>query len=148
MGLWVALDMVRYISLLLFIGLAWGQNSFKIRPKYEHLKLINKWTFESMETITYAEQEEESEIVFKDDENTETLSFHRSGSISYVALNNEEMKKGRGIWLVKDNLLNILADSDTIYATYQIKGDFLTIITSKEESKEFYEYKTIVKYKK
>ena len=147
-GLWVDLDMVRYISLLLFIGLAWGQNSFKIRPKYEHLKLINKWTFESMETITYAEQEEESEIVFKDDENTETLSFHRSGSISYVALNNEEMKKGRGIWLVKDNLLNILADSDTIYATYQIKGDFLTIITSKEESKEFYGYKTIVKYKK
>ena len=125
----VDLGMVRYILLLLLIELAWGQNSFKIRPKYEHLNLINKWTFESMETITYAEQEEESEIVFKDDENTETLSFHKSGSISYVALNKGEMKKGRGIWLVKDNLINILADSDTIYATYQINGDFLTIIT-------------------
>ena len=139
--------MVRYITILLFIGLAWGQNSFKIRPKYEHLKLINKWTFESMETITYTEKEE-SEIVVKDDDNSETLSFHKSGSISYLTLVNGEMKKGRGIWLVKDNLLNILADSDTIYATYQIKGDFLTIITGKDESEVFYGYKTIVKYKK
>ena len=139
--------MIRYISLLLFIGLVWGQNSFKIRPKYEHLKLINKWTFESMETITYTEQEE-SEIVVKDDNNSETLSFHKSGSISYLTLVNGEMKKGRGIWLVKDNLLKILADADTIYATYQIKGDFLTITTSKDESEEFYGYKTIMKYKK
>ena len=139
--------MVRYITILLSIGLAWGQNSFKIRPKDEHLKLINKWTFESMETITYTE-EEQSEIVVKDDENSETLSFHKSGSISYLTLVNGEMKKGRGIWLVKDNLLKILADADTIYATYQIKGDFLTITTSKDESEEFYGYKTIVKYKK
>ena len=139
--------MIRYISLLLFIGLVWGQNSFKIRPKYEHLKLINKWTFESMETITYTEQEE-SEIVVKDDNNSETVSFHKSGSISYLTLVNGEMKKGRGIWLVKDNLLKILADADTIYATYQIKGDFLTITTSKDESEEFYGYKTIMKYKK
>ena len=140
--------MIRYISLLLlFIGLVWGQNSFKIRPKYEHLKLINKWIFESMETITYTE-EEQSEIVVKDDDNSETLSFHKSGSISYLTLVNGEMKKGRGIWLVKDNLLKILADADTIYATYQIKGDFLTITTSKDESEEFYGYKTIMKYKK
>ena len=139
--------MIRYVSLLLLIGLTWGQNSFKIRPKYEHLKLINKWTFESMETITYTE-EEESEIVFKDDDNSETLSFHKSGSISYLTLVNGEMEKGRGIWLVKDNLLKILADADTIYATYQIRGDFLTITTSKDESEEFYGYKTIMKYKK
>jgi len=141
--------MIRYISiLLLFIGLAWGQNLFKIRPKYEHLKLINKWTFESMETITFREEKEESEIVVKDDDNSETLSFHKSGSISYLTLVNGEMKKGRGIWLVKNNLLKILADADTIYATYQIKGDFLTITTSKDESEEFYGYKTIMKYKK
>ena len=135
------------ISILLILGIVWGQNSFKIRPKYEHLKLINKWTFESMETITYTEKEE-SEIVVKDDDNSETLSFHKSGSISYLTLVNGEMKNGRGIWLVKDNLLKILADADTIYATYQIKGDFLTIMTSKDESEEFYGYKTIMKYKK
>ena len=70
-----------------------------------------------METITYTE-EEQSEIVVKDDDNSETLSFHKSGSISYLTLVNGEMKKGRGIWLVKDNLLKNLADADTIYATY------------------------------
>ena len=100
-----------------------------------------------METITYKEKEE-NDIVLKDDENSETLSFHKSGSISYVTLVNGAMKKGTGIWLVKDELLKILADSDTIYATYQINGDFLTITTSKDESEDFYGYKTIMKYKK
>ena len=37
------------------------------------------------------EDEEEREIVFKDDENTETLSFHRSGSISFVTINNNKI---------------------------------------------------------
>ena len=132
---------------LFLIGLVWGQNSFTIKDKYPHLKLIEEWTFESMETITYAE-EEESEVVFKDDMNTESLSFHRSGSLSFMALTNGMMKKGRGLWLVKDDLLNIVADSDTIHATYEINNDFLTITTSNEETDEFFGYKTIVRYKK
>ena len=132
---------------LFLIGLVWGQDSFTIKGKYPHLKLIEEWTFESMETITYAE-EEESEIVFKDDMNTESLSFHRSGSLSFMALTNGMMKKGRGLWLVKDDLLKIVADSDTIHATYEINDDFLTITTSNEETDEFFGYKTIVRYKK
>ena len=132
---------------LFLIGLVWGQDSFTIKDKYPHLKLIEEWTFESMETITYAE-EEESEIVFKDDMNTESLSFHRSGSLSFMALTNGMMKKGRGLWLVKDDLLKIVADSDTIHATYEINDDFLTITTSNEETDEFFGYKTIVRYKK
>ena len=132
---------------LFLIGLVWGQDSFTIKDKYPHLKLIEEWTFESMETITYAE-EEESEIVFKDDMNTESLSFHRSGSLSFMALTNGMMKKGRGLWLVKDDFLKIVADSDTIHATYEINDDFLTITTSNEETDEFFGYKTIVRYKK
>lgn len=132
---------------LFLIGLVWGQDSFTIKDKYPHLKLIEEWTFESMETITYAE-EEESEVVFKDDMNTESLSFHRSGSLSFMALTNGMMKKGRGLWLVKDDLLNIVADSDTIHATYEINDSSLTITTSNEETDEFFGYKTIVRYKK
>jgi len=132
---------------LFLIGLVWGQDSFTIKGKYPHLKLIEEWTFESMETITYAE-EEESEIVFKDDMNTESLSFHRSGSLSFMALTNGMMKKGRGLWLVKDDFLKIVADSDTIHATYEINDHFLTITTSNEETDEFFGYKTIVRYKK
>ena len=100
-----------------------------------------------METITYKE-EEISEIVVKDDNNSETLSFHKSGAISYATLINGEMKKGKGIWLVKDNKLKIIADVDTTYATYKIKGDFLTLTTSKDESEEYYGYKNIMNYKK
>ena len=132
---------------LFLIGLVWGQDSFTIKGKYPHLKLIEEWTFESMETITYAEKEE-SEIVFKDDMNTESLSFHRSGSLSFMALTNGMMKKGRGLWLVKDDFLKIVADSDTIHATYEINDHFLTITTSNEETDEFFGYKTIVRYKK
>ena len=132
---------------LFLVGLVWGQDSFTIKGKYPHLKLIEEWTFESMETITYAE-EEESEVVFKDDMNTESLSFHRSGSLSFMALTNGMMKKGRGLWLVKDDFLKIVADSDTIHATYEINDHFLTITTSNEETDEFFGYKTIVRYKK
>ena len=139
--------MTNRMMFLFLIGLVWGQDSFTIKDKYPHLKLIEEWTFESMETITYAE-EEESEIVFKDDMNTESLSFHRSGSLSFMALTNGLMKKGRGLWLVKDDFLKIVANSDTIHATYEINDHFLTITTSNEETDEFFGYKTIVRYKK
>ena len=139
--------MTNRMMFLFLIGLVWGQDSFTIKDKYPHLKLIEEWTFESMETITYAE-EEESEIVFKDDMNTESLSFHRSGSLSFMALTNGMMKKGRGLWLVKDDFLKIVADSDTIHSTYEINDHFLTITTSNEETDEFFGYKTIVRYKK
>ena len=139
--------MTNPMMFLLLIGLVLGQSSFTIKPKYPHLKLIEEWTFESMETITYAE-EEESEVVFKDQGNTESLSFHRSGSLSFMALTNGMMKKGRGTWLVKDDILKIVADSETIHATYEINDDLLTITTINEETDEFFGYKTIVRYKK
>ena len=44
-----------------------------------------------METITYNE-EEEREVVMQDEKNVETLSFHRSGSMSYVSMNNGKKK--------------------------------------------------------
>lgn len=119
-----------------------------MRPKYEYLKLIGDWKFESMETTTFVGNERNTEITSKANDNTEVLSFHRSGSLSYSALKNGEMKKGRGIWSIKDDLLKILVDSDTIYATYKIKSEFLTITTNNEENDEFYGYRTIVKYQK
>lgn len=124
-----------------------NQNPLQITPKYENLKLINKWTFESMETTTFAETEEK-EIVYKDEDNIETLTFHRSGSMSFVSLDDGNQKKGRGIWFVNNDLLRIIADSDTVDATYQIKNNILTIITNEEESEDFYGYKSIVRYLK
>ncbi len=124
-----------------------NQNPLQITPKYENLKLINKWTFESMETTTFSETEEK-EIVYKDEDNIETLTFHRSGSMSFVSLDDGNQKKGRGIWFVNNDLLRIIADSDTVDATYQIKNNILTIITNEEESEDFYGYKSIVRYLK
>ena len=105
--------MTNPMMFLLLIGLVLGQSSFTIKPKYPHLKLIEEWTFESMETITYPE-EEESEVVFKDQGNTESLSFHRSGSLSFMALTNGIMKKGRGTWLVKDDIATTAEIDDAI----------------------------------
>jgi len=65
-----------------------------------------------------------------------------------MALTNGIMKKGRGTWLVKDDILKIVADSETIHATYDINDDLLTITTINEETDEFFGYKTIVRYKK
>ena len=138
----------KYISFLLFCVLIFqgSQRSLKLRSKYKHLKLINDWVFLSMETITYNE-EEERDVVVKGEKNVETLSFHRSGSMSYVSMINGEENKGRGLWLIKDENIRIIALTDTIDATYDIDNGILTLTTSEEESEEFYGYTSIVKYK-
>ena len=138
-----------FIFLMIFTILIASQQSFKIQPKYQqrHFQLIDKWIFISMEIITKAETEER-EIVYQDDENIETLSFHRSGSMSYVSLEGDEQKKGRGTWLIKDQYIRIISKSDTIDATYKIEGDILTLTTSEEESEDFYGYTSVVQYQK
>ena len=139
--------MKKYLSLLIISGICFGQSQFQIKPKYSHLKLINKWVFQSMETITYNDKEER-EVVLKDQYNTETLSFHRSGSMTFETLSSGGIKKGRGLWHVKNDILKILTDTDTVDATYYIENDILRIITSEEESSDFYGYKTTVTYKR
>ena len=126
-----------------------NQRSLKIKSKYQqsHLRLINKWIFISMETVTQAEKDER-EIVYQDRDNVETLSFHRSGSMSFVSVEEGKEKKGRGIWLIKDHYIRIIAQSDTIDATYNIEDNILTLTTSEEESEDFYGYTSVVKYKK
>ena len=138
----------KYIIFLLFcvLFLQGSQRSLKIKSKYRHLKLIDEWFFLSMETITY-NAEEEREVVIQDEKNVETLSFHRSGSMSFVSMNNGKEKKGRGLWLVKDENIRIIALTDTIDATYNIHNGILTLITSEEETGEFYGFTSIVKYK-
>ena len=85
---------IKYMLFLLFCGLVLqgNQRSFKIKSKFSHLKLIGDWVFLSMETITYNE-EEEREVVVQDEKNVETLSFHRSGSMSFVSMKNGKEKK-------------------------------------------------------
>ena len=126
-----------------------SQRSFKIKSKYQqsHFRLIDKWIFISMETVTQAEKDER-EIVYQDRDNVETLSFHRSGSMSFVSVEGGKEKKGRGIWLIKDHYIRIIAQSDTIDATYNIEDNILTLTTSEEESEDFYGYTSVVKYKK
>ena len=84
---------IKYILFLLFCGLLLQGNHspFKIKFNDSHLKLIDDWVFLSMETITYNE-EEEREVVVQDEKNVETLSFHRSGSMSLVFMKNGKEK--------------------------------------------------------
>ena len=139
---------IKYMLFLLFCGLVLHgyQRSFKIKSKFSHLKLIDNWVFLSMETITYNE-EEEREVVMQGEKNVETLSFHRSGSMSFVSKNNGKEKKGRGLWLIKDENIRIIALKDTIDATYNIDNGILTLTTSEKETEEFYGFTSIVKYK-
>ena len=138
----------KYISFLLLCVFIFhgSQRSYKLKSKYKHLKLINDWVFLSMETVTYNE-EEERDVVVQGKKNVETLSFHRSGSMSYVSMIDGEENKGRGLWLIKDENIRIIALTDTIDATYNIDNGILTLTTSEEESEEFYGYTSIVKYK-
>ena len=138
---------IKYIILLSCILLFQGnQRAFKIKSKFSHLKLIDEWIFLSMETITYNE-EEEREVLIQGEKNVETLSFHRSGSMSFVSINDGKEKKGRGLWLIKDENIRIIALTDTIDAAYNIDNGILTLTTSEKETDEFYGYTSIIKYK-
>ncbi len=139
---------IKYILFLLFCGLFLQSNQrlFKIKSKFIHLKLIDDWVFLSMETITYNE-EEEREVVIQGEKNEETLSFHRSGSMSFVSISNGKEKKGRGLWLIKDENIRIIAMKDTIDANYNIDNGILTLTTSEKATDEFYGFTSIIKYK-
>ena len=139
---------IKYMLFLLFCGLVLqgNQRSFKIKSKFSHLNLIDDWVFLSMETITYNE-EEEREVVVQDEKNVETLSFHRSGSMSFVSMKNGKEKKGRGLWLIKDEKIRIIAMKDTIDAVYNIDNGILTLTTSEKATDEFFGFTSIVKYK-
>ena len=139
---------IKYILFLLFCSLLLQgkQRSFKLKSQFSHLKLIDDWVFLSMETITYNE-EEEREVVMQGEKNVETLSFHRSGSMSFVSMNNGKEKKGRGLWLIKDENIRIIAMKDTINAVYNIDNGILTLETSEKATDEFYGFTSIVKYK-
>ena len=139
---------IKFMLFLLFCGLVLqgNQRSFKIKSKFSHLKLIDDWVFLSMEIITYNE-EEEREVVVQDEKNVETLSFHRSGSMSFVSMKNGKEKKGRGLWLIKDEKIRIIAMKDTIDAVYNIDNGILTLSTFEKATDEYYGFTSIVKYK-
>ena len=107
--------------------------------------ILGQWIFQSMTTITKA-QREEITIVYKDEKNVETLTFDKSGEIAYHVTNNGIKKTGRGVWYSDDSYIKIIIESDTTYGALQIEDGSLTIITSEEESDEFYGYSTILKY--
>ena len=107
--------------------------------------ILGEWIFQSMTTITKA-QREEITIVYKDEKNVETLTFDESGQIAYNVTNDGIKKTGRGVWYSDDSYVTIIVESDTTYGTLQIEDGSLTIITSEEESDEFYGYSTILKY--
>ena len=109
--------------------------------------ILGEWIFQSMTTITKA-QREEITIVYKDKRNVETLTFDESGEIAYNVTNDGIKKTGRGVWYSDDSYVTIIVESDTTYGTLQIEDGSLTIITSEEESDEFYGYSTILKYSK
>ena len=128
---------IHHILFLLFPALIQAQNNQNA--------LFGTWIFESMTTITKA-QREEITIVYKDKKNVETLSFYESGAIVYNVMNDGINKNGTGTWYAEDAYITIIVDSDTTYGTYEYQNSELTIITSEDESNEYYGYSTILKY--
>ena len=116
-----------------------------LQAQSNQITLLGTWVFQSMTTITEA-QREEITIVYKDQNNVETLSFNESGSIGYNVMNDGIEKKVAGIWYAEEEYITIIVDSDTTYGTYEFQDNELIIITSELESEEYYGYSTILKY--
>ena len=125
------------ISILTIVQLSFSQSN--------SMPILGKWIFQSMTTITKA-QREEITIVYKDENNIETLSFDDSGEIVYDVMNDGVNKTGRGVWYADQSYVSIIVNSDTTYGTYEIENSFLTIITTEEKSDEYYGNRTTLKY--
>ena len=97
-------------------------------------------------TIITEAQGEEVTIIYKDENNIETLSFDDSGGIVYNVMSNGVKKAGLGVWCADQSVVSIIVDLDITYGTYKIENGFLTIITTEEESGEYYGNRTILKY--
>ena len=110
-----------------------------------NMPTLSKWILQSMTTITRAQREKVT-IVYKGENNIETLSFDDSGEIVYNAMNNGVKKTGRGVRYADQSYMSIIVDLDTTYGTYEIENSFLTINTTEEESDEYYGNRTILKY--
>ena len=110
---------VFFVSVLTIVQFSYSQGN--------SMPILGKWIFQSMTTITKA-QREEITIVYKDENNIETLSFDDSGEIVYDVMNDGVNKTGRGVWYADQSYVSIIVDSDTTYGTYEIENGFLTII--------------------
>ena len=109
------------------------------------MPILNKWIFQSMTTITKA-QGENITTVYKDGNDIETLSFDDSGEIIYNVINDGVKKTGRGVWYADKSYVSMIVDPYTTFGTYEIENSFLTIITTKEDSDEYYGNRTILKH--
>ena len=98
-----------------------------------------------MTTITKA-QWEDITIVYKDENNIETLSFDDSGETVYNVMNDGVKKTRRGVWYADKSYVFIIVDLDTTYGTYEIGDSFLTILTTEEEADEYYDNRAVLKY--
>ena len=123
------------------------QNPFRKTYSYKHENLIGKWNFESMTTIKKSKRKEIT-ILYKDNENIETLDFKDSGAIVFNVLNDGIKKDGEGVWYAENDYLTIIVDSDTTYGTYTIKELRLILVINYNKTENSYEYDTVIKYNK
>ena len=125
------------LSILTIVQFSYSQGS--------SMPILGKWIFQSMTTITKA-QREEITIVYKDENNIETLSFDDSGEIVFIVMNGGVKKTGCGVWCADQSYVSIIVDLDTTCGTYEIENSFLTIIMTEKDSDEYYGNSTILKY--
>ena len=96
-----------------------------------NMPILSKWIFQSMTTITRS-QREEITIVYKNENNIETLSFDDSSEIIYNVINDGVKETGRGVWYADQSYVSMIVDLYTTFGTYEIENSFLTFITTEE----------------
>ena len=60
-------------------------------------------------------------------------------------MNDIDKKIGYGVWYADQSYVSIIVDVDTTCGTCEIENSFLTIITTEEDSDEYYGNRTILK---
>ena len=109
--------------------------------------LDSTWFFESMTTITKGKREKIT-ILYKDNNNFESLKFKKPNILEYYVINDGFEHIGLAKWELIEENLTIISGKDTINSVLKIKDNNLSIISYDTEPGTNYGFTTIIKYKK
>ena len=115
--------MVRYILLLLFIGLVFW--SCEEEQPEEVDTLVGVWEMTSASTLVQSNPSTTITIT-ADANNNETMILGEDGTYSYSGKINGGAESGSGSWSSTANKLTIIEDGETTIVDFSISGSTLT----------------------
>jgi hypothetical protein len=110
-------------------------------------KIIGIWEFQTITTLFNSEPEE-TLIINKDINNSETLTIRDDGSFSFRGIYESMGNAGIGTWTTEENHLILNVTNQKIVSNYEHKNNILFLTIFEAETNNYYGSNSVIKYTK